>query len=142
MIYEHSLIINARGLSDPVDGGRLESLFGNSHREREVGLMLAVLEDAIECFQKYVAAEDKRGKAQFDEAEEWILEKNSDWFFSFENVCAIVRLDPDYLRQGLLRWKEARSNVRPDVKICSLAGRKKRKDSTLIDSTRKVRVSA
>jgi hypothetical protein len=26
-------------------------------------------------------------------------------FFSFENVCEHLQLDPSYIRQGLVRWK-------------------------------------
>lgn len=70
--------------------------------------MLAVLDNAIECFQKYVFAKREREKRLFQEAEEWILERNSDWFFSFENICETLQLYPDYIRQGLLCWKEAK----------------------------------
>ena len=40
--------------------------------EPEKKLMLAILEDAIACFQKYAFARDSKGKALFTEAEEWI----------------------------------------------------------------------
>lgn len=73
----------------------------------EYRLMLAVLEDAISCFQKYLHARDERGKKLFREAEEWILEENYDWVFSFENVCEISGFDPAYIREGLLSWKES-----------------------------------
>ena len=84
----------------------LGDLFKKSVREEEEGLMLAVLEDAVACFQKYVHARDNKGKALFREAEEWILEKNSDWIFSFENICEILGINPSYLREGLMKWKE------------------------------------
>ena len=74
--------------------------------------MLAVLDNAIECFQKYVLAQRERERRLFREAEEWILERNSDWFFSFENICETLELYPDYIRQGLLCWKEASSRRR------------------------------
>jgi hypothetical protein len=44
--------------------------------------MLAVLEDAIECFQQHVLAQYVWEKKLFQEAEDWILESNSDWLFS------------------------------------------------------------
>ncbi len=93
---------------DPVDSGLLEGLSKKDIREREERLMQAVLENAIEYFQKYVLAKDERGKKLFQEAEEWILDKDSDWFFSFENICEVLGLHPDYIRQGLLCWKEAK----------------------------------
>ena len=47
------------------------------HLEPEKKLMLAILEDAIACFQKYVSATDAKGKALFQEAEDWIQRGNS-----------------------------------------------------------------
>jgi hypothetical protein len=98
---------------DPVDGGVIETLFKKQIREGEEGLMLAVLDNAIEYFQKYVFARSEREKRLFREAEEWIMEKNSDWFFSFENICETLDLYPDYIRQGLLCWKEAQLKSHP-----------------------------
>jgi hypothetical protein len=69
-----------------------------------------VLESAVEDFQKYVLARKPRGKKLFQEAEEWFLERNSDELFSFENICDTLQLHPDYIRKGLLRWKEAKLN--------------------------------
>jgi hypothetical protein len=99
---------NGRCSFDPVDGGLLERLSKKDTREREEKLMLAVLENAIEYFQKYVHAKDERGKKLFQEAEEWISDKGSDWLYSFENICEVLGLHPDYMRQGLLCWKETR----------------------------------
>jgi len=72
------------------------------------GRGLAVLESAVEDFQKYVLARKPSGKKLFQQAEEWFLEKDSDDLFSFENICETLQLHPDYIRQGLLRWKEAK----------------------------------
>jgi hypothetical protein len=72
----------------------------------EKKLMLAVLQDAVECFQKYVRAQDRIGKTRFREVEDWIMEEDSDEVFSFENICETAGIDPSYLRQGLLRWKK------------------------------------
>ena len=74
--------------------------------EPEMALMLAVLEEAISCFQRYVLAPGGKGKRLFREAEQWITEKDSEWLFSFENVCEAVGLSPGFVRSGLLRWKE------------------------------------
>jgi len=49
--------------------------------------MLAVLESAVEDFQKYVLARNPSGKKLFQQAEEWFLEKDSDELFSFRNIC-------------------------------------------------------
>jgi len=82
--------------------------------------MLAVLDDAIASFQKYIFAQDRKGKTLFDEAEEWILEVNSDWPFSFETVCEVLGFNPDYVRQGVQRWKEKKVAQRRTAEIYRL----------------------
>ena len=42
--------------------------------EPEKRLMLAILEDAINCFQDNLLAQDVRNSRLFHEAEEWIVE--------------------------------------------------------------------
>ena len=84
----------------------LENFRGKTLVEPERRLMLAVLEDAINCFQVNVMAQSGRRKKLFNEAEDWIMEQDDDWMFSFVSVCEILRLNPEYVRQGLLRWKE------------------------------------
>jgi hypothetical protein len=71
-----------------------------------------VLQDAVECFKTYAFATRPREKRLFQEAEEWIVEKNGDWLFSFENICETLQLHADYLRQGLLSWKDAKRDGR------------------------------
>lgn len=72
--------------------------------EPEKALLWAVLEDAVGCVLKFHSAQDRIGKKQFQETEEWIMQSGSDWFFSFENVCELLELDPEYLRRGLRQW--------------------------------------
>lgn len=74
----------------------------------EKDLMLAVLEDAVCCFQKYCLAPDKRGRILFKEAESWIFGDDERRVFACRNVCEILGIDADYLRIGLRRWKENR----------------------------------
>src|SRR5215831_18079533 len=74
-------------------------------------LMLAVLESAVEDFEKYVLARNPRGKKLFQYAEEWFLEKNSDQIFSFENICETFQFHPEYTSQGLMAWREAKLNT-------------------------------
>ena len=76
--------------------------------EPEKRLMLAVLEDAVNCLRSNVVARTKEEKRLFRETEDWILESGHDWVFSFENICAVLGFDPQYVRRGLLRLKEKR----------------------------------
>ena len=74
--------------------------------EPENRLILAMLEDAVSCFQVYVTARSGRGKKLFSEAEEWIMMTDDDWIFSFVSVCEMLGFNPEYVRQGLRRWKQ------------------------------------
>ena len=74
--------------------------------EPEKRLAWAILEDAIRTFQDNVSAHNRRSERIFRETEQWITESNHDWIFSFENVCETLGLTPEYVRQGLLRWKD------------------------------------
>jgi hypothetical protein len=96
------------GSFGPADPVVIEQFITNGIHGGEERLMLAVLQDAVECFQKHAMAEYLWERKLFQEAEDWILERNSDWLFSFENSCQALRLNPDYIRRGLLVWKEAR----------------------------------
>jgi hypothetical protein len=78
--------------------------------------MLAVLESAVEDFQKYVLARHARGKKLFQEAEEWLLDKDSEEAFSFKGICETLGLHPDHIRKGLMVWKEARLKT-PSVEV-------------------------
>ena len=73
--------------------------------ERERLLMLAVLEDAIDCYQKYAFSRDPRGKQMFDEAGEWVSSNDRGWLFSFENICDTLEINADYVRRGLDEWR-------------------------------------
>ncbi len=60
----------------------LEVVCRKTHLEAEQELMLAVLEDAITCFQVHFAAQDKKRTRLFRKAEEWILQQEkSNWLF-------------------------------------------------------------
>lgn len=73
----------------------------------EKSLMLAVLHDAVICFQDNVKAHANRKRTLFREAEEWILREDNLYLFSFESICASLGLDAACLRQGLMKWKAA-----------------------------------
>lgn len=74
--------------------------------ERERLLMLAVLEDAIDCYQKYAHARDPRGNQLFEESKEWVTSSDRSWLFSFENICDTLEINADYVRRGLREWRE------------------------------------
>jgi hypothetical protein len=88
-------------------------------RDPEKVLMLAVLRDGVSCFQDHVSARNKPKRTLHLEAEAWILDRDRSHLFSFENLCEALGYDPDYMRAGLCRWKEAaleRRRVKEQVK--------------------------
>lgn len=95
----------------------LSTYRGRFHLGPEHVLMLAVLQDAVGCFQEHATAACKRRLAMHRDAEQWILSSDRSYLFSFECVCEALGYDADYMRQGLLRWKEAacgqRKRLRP-----------------------------
>lgn len=105
----------------------LETFRRKAHLEPEKRLMLVILEDAIACFQKYLFARDGKGKALFREAEEWVMEEGSHWLFSFENICELLELEPGYVRQGLVRWRQKKLSERPKAKIYRLTPRREKR---------------
>jgi hypothetical protein len=74
--------------------------------ERERLLMLAVLEDAIDCYQKYAHARDPRGRQMFEESRDWVRSTDRGWLFSFENICDTLEINAAYVRRGLREWCE------------------------------------
>ena len=81
------------------------TLLGRKPIQGERRLLLAMLEDAVHCFQTYVLAKKPHERRLFQEAEEWIDSKDSQWFFSFENICEILGIHPGRLRDALQQWK-------------------------------------
>lgn len=74
--------------------------------EGEKRLILSVLEDAIECFMKCIDSATNKGQRLFREADEWIAHEDKRWVFSFDNVCDMLDINPEYMRVGLRKWKE------------------------------------
>lgn len=87
------------------------------HLEPEKTLMLAVLQDAVVCFQDSLAATDRRKRRLFLEAQEWIMEEDTDYLYSFENICDSLGFSPSYLRRGLMSWKEAMLGTRREGRL-------------------------
>ncbi len=78
---------------------------GGSHVKGERRLMLAVLQDALDCYQKYAFSKDGAGRQLFQDADSWINCDDRDWYFSFENICETLEINPEYLRRGVARWR-------------------------------------
>jgi hypothetical protein len=110
-IHRHGLVSDGCVVMDPTNEAIIEGVYKKSIREGEERLMLAVLEEAVQCFQEYVLPARPREQRLFQEAEEWFLNKDSDYIFSFEYICETLKFDPDYIRQGLMTWRDAKRKI-------------------------------
>ena len=93
--------------------------------EGEKRLMIAVLKDAVECLDKYRGSRNSAGQCQYQSAIEWVEDTNTEWLFSFTNICDLLGFDPDYLREVLL--KRENRYVKPErervLSLAAMAGR-------------------
>lgn len=71
---------------------------------REVALMRAVLEDALDCFHKQFLSGRQQDQRLGREAHEWLFAEETHWLFSFVNICTVLGLDPQSIRLELRRW--------------------------------------
>jgi hypothetical protein len=104
-----------------------EAIFRRNARRAltpECRLLIAILADAIDCYQKNLVARSARGRRLCREAEKWMLSDDQAWVFSFRNICDALGVDAEAVRARTRVWKArqptpvgldrgaARSNVR------------------------------
>lgn len=75
-------------------------------------LMLAVLQDAVECLEKYRASKNPIQQEVYRDALNWVRDQSADWLFCFTNVCDFLGFDPNYVRQSLLQREEQKRKKR------------------------------
>ena len=82
-------------------------------------LLLAVIEDAHRSYCRYINDFSVRGRRLFQEVKEWFDSTDSDWVYSFENICDHIGLDAAGFRSGLRRWSIRHATRRPGGKTQS-----------------------
>jgi hypothetical protein len=137
MKFEKQPVENTAVPTSPVSEEKIGSLFqpdvlladqysDNFRRkiplEPERALVLAVLEDAVRCFQDNILPRNRKKQMLFEEAQEWLFSDDSSWLFSFVSICAVLGIDPGYIRRGLRQWQEqiqseARKKQRSSVPV-------------------------
>lgn len=80
----------------------------------EQRLMIAVLEDALDCIQTYRDAKGEPGQRLFREAKQWILAEGSGWPYSFECICETLDLDSNAVRRRLDVGESMEEGSRPE----------------------------
>jgi hypothetical protein len=91
----------------------------------EAALMRAVLADALLCFHKGLVHQGCRVQRLARDAEEWLFSDDARWPFSFVSICAVLGLEPAYLRRGLRRWRQdqPRTEVKKPARVVSVPRR-------------------
>jgi hypothetical protein len=104
-------------------------------RYAEAALMCAVLEDAIDCFQKQFSRATRHAKHLGREAEEWLFADDLNWPFSFVSICTALELCPQYIRQGLKRWHDIGQDEQIDSRprVLSFKNRRTTMTHTTVD---------
>jgi hypothetical protein len=81
------------------DGGRRARISDGEYR-----LILAVLEDAIQCYLNYWnEPHDLKKRRCAWEANQWIHSPSTTGLFAYENVCLLLEIEPERLRRELRR---------------------------------------
>lgn len=91
--------------------------------EPERRLVIAVLQDAVDCYQKHLLARDRKARQLFIDAQQWIDSEDRSWPFSFENVCDLLQINAQYLRVGLTAWRDRELGEKPRAKVVPLTTR-------------------
>jgi hypothetical protein len=81
----------------------------------EQRLMLAMLVDAINVYQKGAMSHDARARRLYVDADHWIMANAlSGDVLSFENVCDALGINAALLRRRIIGWKHALNHERRD----------------------------
>ena len=104
VMFRHLMDERMEGIFEPdtlLASQYFDRVRGRTATDPERRLMVAVLEDAVHVYLKHVGATSEPARELFEEAAEWIEDRDATWFYSFENVCAVLDIDADYIRRGL-----------------------------------------
>jgi hypothetical protein len=75
-------------------------------------LMVAMLVDAVRCFQTKFEARQQARRQELAEVRSWIFSDEDNGAFSFKAVCDALEIDPKAIRRGLAQWEEKRLSGR------------------------------
>lgn len=74
-------------------------------------LLEALLLDAVRTFHLLVHARKPGERQRFAEVEAWVTSADTDYVFSFINVCTLLGLDAEAVRTQLLTWKVSQNGA-------------------------------
>ncbi len=94
--------------SDLILPCQYHDLSGGRELLGEQRLMLALLTDAINVYQRGAMSAASHARRLFVDADQWIMsDRDSSEAFSFEMVCDALGINAAQLRRRLLDWKHA-----------------------------------
>ena len=74
-------------------------------------LLEALLLDAVRTFQVFIHARKPGERQQFEEVEAWIISDDTEYIFSFVNVCTLLGLSAEAVRARIGTWKTSQHKV-------------------------------
>jgi hypothetical protein len=85
--------------------------FARSKRSFSAGpegrLMLAVLEDAVNCYLQNMNRSDHEALLELREVNNWFNARNSRDLFAFETICDVLGINPVWMRRCLQALRHA-----------------------------------
>ena len=84
-------------------------------------LAVAVLEEAVDCLEERPVNPEFEGRLTRWEAETWFESEDAEWPFSFMNVCLVLHLDAEAIRQRI-RMRRRGSSPGLEPPLPSLLG--------------------
>jgi hypothetical protein len=99
------------------------SVCGGNRMSGEQRLLLALLADAINVYQKGVFSRLARDRLLYVDAERWFMQsRTAGNAFSFEAVCEALGIDARALRRRMIAWKhqvrhELQRERRPSLRV-------------------------
>ena len=64
-------------------------------------LLSALLFDGVQAYIKFYTSPTGKGIYRYLEAVQWVNKRDSEYVFSFDQVCEALGVNPNYLRLGL-----------------------------------------
>jgi hypothetical protein len=94
--------VNVAGVRGLIQDDLWDDLGPLRRKQRPEGqLMIAVLQDAIDCLEKHRFATGHFERRLFHDAQRWILNRGAAGPFAFEFICGVLGLDANAVRRGL-----------------------------------------
>ena len=81
----------------------------------EIRLMLAVMEDAVATFQRYLQEPSRSNERIYQETRTWLESEDLEWPYSFANICEALGMKPELVREKMLAWETHPEELRRGI---------------------------